>query len=42
MQTLIYRLSDLEKNLWLPKKTAGLGAGGELNRKFGININTLL
>ena len=37
LQTLRYR-----KNLRLPKKTAGLGAGGELNRKFGININTLL
>ena len=42
MQILIYRLSDIKKILWLPKKTAGLGAGGELNWKFGINIYTLL
>ena len=28
MQILIYRLSDIKKILWLPKKTAGLGAGG--------------
>ena len=42
MQILIYRLLDIKKILWLPKKTAGLGAGGELNWKFWIHICTLL
>ena len=36
MQILIYRLLDIKKILWLPKKTAGLGAGGELNWSFGF------